>query len=57
MVSLALLWTVAIHWLAFRRRRPAAAAVLASALFFNRTTYWGFYSFEMACPCSSCGFS
>jgi hypothetical protein len=50
MVSLALLWTVAIHWLAFKRRRPAAAAVLASALFFNHTTYWGFYSFEMGLP-------
>jgi len=50
MVSLALLWTVAIHWLAFKRRRPAAAAVLGSALFFNHTTYWGFYSFEMGLP-------
>ncbi len=50
MVSLALLWTVAIHWLAFKRKRPAAAAVLASALFFNHTTYWGFYSFEMGVP-------
>jgi hypothetical protein len=27
-----------------------AAAVLASALFFNHTTYWGFYSFEMGLP-------
>jgi len=50
MVSLALLWTVAIHWLAFKRRRPAAAAVLGSALFFNHTMYWGFYSFAMGLP-------
>src|SRR5215471_14409285 len=50
MVSLALVWTMAIHWLAFKRRRPAAAAVVASALFFNHTTYWGFYSFEMGWP-------
>src|SRR4030095_10694295 len=50
MVSLALLWTVAINWLACKRRRPAGAAGLGSALFFTHTTYWGFYSFEMALP-------
>src|SRR5215471_18462145 len=50
MVILALLWIVSIHFLAFKRRRPAAAAVLASALFFNHATYWGFYSFEMGWP-------
>jgi len=50
MVSLALLWTVAIHWLAFERRRPAATAVLGSMLFFNHMMYWGFYSFAMGLP-------
>ncbi|MGE5234446.1 MAG: hypothetical protein ACM3OB_10070 [Acidobacteriota bacterium] len=39
------LWVGAVHWLAVRLRRPASAAVLASALVFNHTLYWGFLSF------------
>jgi hypothetical protein len=47
MLILAGLWTVATHWLAFRRGRPVAAAVLASVLFYSHVTYWGFYSFAI----------
>jgi hypothetical protein len=50
MLILALLWTVGIHGLAVRRGRPASAAVLASALFYNHATYWGFYSFVVGFP-------
>jgi hypothetical protein len=50
MLCLALLWTLAIHGLAVKRARPAAAAVLATALFFNHDTYWGLVSFEMGWP-------
>ena len=50
MLMLGGLWTLAIHWLAFRRRRATGAAVLASALFFNHVTYWGFYSFLVGWP-------
>jgi hypothetical protein len=44
-LGLGLLWIVAVHGLAARRRRSVAAAVLASILFFNHTVYWGFLSF------------
>ena len=44
-LALGVLWAVAVHDLAARRRRPVAAAVLASMLFFNHTVYWGFLSF------------
>ena len=47
MIALAALWAIGVHGLAANRRRPAAAAVLASVLFFNHDTYWGFYSFEV----------
>jgi hypothetical protein len=50
MLILAGLWTLAIHWLAFERGRATAAAILASALFFNHVTYWGFYSFVVGWP-------
>jgi len=50
MLILALLWIVSIHWLAFKRGRSAAAAVLASLLFYNHTVYWGFYSFAIGWP-------
>src|SRR5262249_12080408 len=50
MIVLAILWTAATHWLAWKRQRPAAAAVLASVIFFNHGTYWGFYSFEIGWP-------
>src|SRR5262249_40052213 len=49
-LMLALGWTLAIHGLALARARPAASAVLATALFYNHTTYWGFYSFEVGWP-------
>ena len=50
MLIVALLWILAIHWLAFKRGRAASAAILASALFFNHDTYWGFYSFVTGWP-------
>jgi len=50
MLMVALLWMLAIHGLAFARGRAAAAAVLASVLFFNHATYWGFYSFLIGWP-------
>ena len=50
MLILALLWTLTIHWLAFCHGRPAAAAILAGALFYNHATYWGFYSFAAGWP-------
>ena len=50
MLALAVIWTVAVHGLAARRRRPAAAAVLVSVLFFNHVVYWGFLSFAIGFP-------
>jgi hypothetical protein len=50
MLILAGLWVLAIHWLAWRRGRPAAAAILACVFFYNHATYWGFYSFGMGWP-------
>jgi hypothetical protein len=45
LLALAVVWAAALHGLAARRQRPAAAAALASTLFFNHTLYWGFLSF------------
>lgn len=42
---LVVLSVAAVHWLAARRNRPVAAAVLASVVVFNHTLYWGFLSF------------
>jgi hypothetical protein len=50
MVAIGCLWVVAAHLVARRRGRPAEAAVLASLLFFNHATYWGFYSFACGLP-------
>lgn len=50
MLLIALGWLAAAHWLAARRGRPAAAAVLASTLVFNHVLYWGFYSFAVGWP-------
>jgi hypothetical protein len=47
---LGLLWIGAGHLLAAARGRSAAAAVLASALLFNHTLYWGFASFTVGWP-------
>jgi hypothetical protein len=46
-LGLAMLWTIAVHALAGFRRRPVAAAVLATVLAFNHTLYWGFLSFAI----------
>lgn len=44
------LWALAAHGLAARRGRPLEAAVLATPLFFNHATYWGFYNFLLGWP-------
>ncbi|QUW00168.1 hypothetical protein J8C02_01215 [Chloracidobacterium sp. MS 40/45] len=46
----ALGWVFLVHWLAARRQRSAAAAALATTLFFNHTLYWGFVSFMTGGP-------
>jgi hypothetical protein len=50
MLMIGLLWVASFHLIAYRRNRPAAAAALASTLFFTKTTYWGFYGFAMGWP-------
>jgi hypothetical protein len=50
MLILAVLWTVTIHGLAWKRGRAAAAAILACVFFYNHATYWGFYSFAIGWP-------
>lgn len=47
MAGFAVFWTLAVHLLAARRKRPLAAAIIASALFFNHAVYWGFLSFAI----------
>jgi hypothetical protein len=47
---MALVWVAAVHWLGWRRKRAATAAVLATILVFNHTLYWGFYSFLAGWP-------
>ncbi len=47
LLVLAVVSTAALHWLAARRNRPVAAAVLVSVLFFNHVVYWGFLSFAV----------
>ena len=48
--AIAAAWVGAIHLLAARRGRPAAAATLASALVFHHALYWGFASFLFGWP-------
>ena len=50
MLIVGLLWVATFHLIAYVRRRPPAGAALASALFFTKTTYWGFYGFEVGWP-------
>lgn len=45
LLLLAVAWVGAVHWLAWRRRRPAGSAVLASMLVFSPSLFWGYYSF------------
>lgn len=47
---LACLWVGAVSWVAARRGRSVAAAVLASAFVFNHVLYWGFLSFLVGFP-------
>jgi hypothetical protein len=50
MALIGVLWVVAIHWTARRRKRSAAAATLACAVWFNHMVYWGYYSFVLGWP-------
>lgn len=50
MAALAVGWVGAVHLLAARRGRPAAAATLASVLVFHHALYWGFASFLLGWP-------
>jgi hypothetical protein len=50
MLALGVLWTLAVHLLAAKRNRPAEAAVIASLLFLNHVTYWGFCTFLVGWP-------
>lgn len=50
MAIFGVLWVAACFWLARRRSRPVDAAVLASLLFFNHVTYWGFFGFMLGWP-------
>lgn len=50
LVALCVGWTLAVHWLAWRRGRSVAAAVLASTLYYCHVTYWGFLSFSVGLP-------
>lgn len=43
-------WVGGAHLLAWKRRRPASTAVLASLLVFNHTLYWGFLPFLVGFP-------
>lgn len=50
MAVLAIGWVGAVHLLAARRERPAAAALAASVLVFHQALYWGFASFLLGWP-------
>src|SRR4051812_16037807 len=43
-------WVVAIHWLAWRTQRPAAAAVVASLLIYGLSLSWGLLNFLIGFP-------
>jgi hypothetical protein len=50
LLVLALAWVAAAFYLAARRGRPAAHAVLASVFVFNTSLYWGFLPFLAGWP-------
>ncbi|MEW5901257.1 MAG: hypothetical protein AB1715_07340 [Acidobacteriota bacterium] len=50
MLLVVLLSVAMLHLMAARLKRPAAAAVLASLLFFGHILYWGFYQFAFGWP-------
>jgi hypothetical protein len=47
LLLLAVATVLGVHWLAYRRRRPLAAAILVCPLFFSHVLYWGFLSFAV----------
>ncbi|MBM4325675.1 MAG: hypothetical protein FJ118_00810 [Deltaproteobacteria bacterium] len=50
MLTIALLWVIAIHGLASARSRSPESATVASLFVFNHVLYWGFYSFALGWP-------
>jgi len=46
-LALAEAWVLAVHGVAFARKRSPAAAVLASIFAFSHLAYWGFASFAL----------
>lgn len=50
MLTIVLLWVIAIHGVASGRNRAAASACLASAFVLNHIVNWGFYSFGVGFP-------
>jgi hypothetical protein len=50
LLVVALLWTAAVHALAWRFGRSSAAPVLASVFCFNQSLYWGFFTFLAGWP-------
>lgn len=47
---ISVLWAGALHLVAWRLQRPAAAAVAASLLTFHHALYWGFLPFLVGLP-------
>ncbi|MCK4776105.1 MAG: hypothetical protein KAT30_15020 [Candidatus Krumholzibacteria bacterium] len=50
MVIIAVSWVASLHWLAGRRRLPAAGVALACVFFFNHFVYLGFLNFTVGVP-------
>ncbi len=50
MMIIAFFWVLAIHFVSWRRDRPAEAAGLATLFVFNQSLYWGFYNFMLGFP-------
>ncbi|NOY54004.1 MAG: hypothetical protein GXP58_10380 [Deltaproteobacteria bacterium] len=50
LIVLVLSWGMAIHLLAWKRKRPLGNALLALLLVFNLSLYWGFLNFLIGWP-------
>ena len=50
MLVIVAFWVIMLHLLAYKMKRPALAASLASILFFGHILYWGFYQFALGWP-------
>ncbi len=49
-ILIGILWISSLHYLSWRRRRPAGSAMLAGLFFFNHGLYYGFLSFAVGWP-------